>query len=100
MKISRLFFLFLLSLAFYGCQKTDVEYAFNNNFEPQKNNRIISEYCVSCHPHKDFDRDGHITGMSLQYNEKKYSDAKECTDCHEYRKDFWTGDEHRSTIRP
>ena len=100
MNFIRLYIVLLFVLALYGCQKANIENAFNNDYDPQINNRIISEYCISCHTHKDFDKDGHIMGMSLEYSEKKFSDAKECTVCHEYSKDFWTGDEHRTTIRP
>ena len=42
----------------------------------------------------------HFTEMTLRYSKKEFKNAKECSVCHKYSKDFWFEDEHRTTIRP
>ena len=92
--------LFVSCLFLLSCADKPVEDAFDKDFKPEKNNRIIYEYCIRCHVHKDLEAEYHITNQSLKYSDSKYSGATECSDCHDYSKDFWLGDEHRTTIYP
>ena len=58
--------LFLVS--FSGCSNIEVEKAFKGDFRPGKANKVIGEYCQSCHIHKDFDHTLHVSKVRSLYN--------------------------------
>ncbi len=93
-------FLFLAVSLFSGCATPQIDEAFDGDLSEEKSNRVISDYCVSCHVHGDFQADDHMSRIVFQYSNPKYAGAKTCRTCHSYSKSFWLETEHRGTIRP
>ena len=54
-KKSRIISIFLLVIL-SGCAHPDIERAFKGDLRPGKANKVIWEYCQSCHIHKDFEQ--------------------------------------------
>lgn len=75
-------FLAVLLLGFSGCAVPLVEKAFAGKLTPRKNNKIINEYCQSCHIHKDFDPGLHVFEVRKSYRRSVYKKATECRVCH------------------
>ncbi len=88
--------LFIISM---GCAKSLLDKAFKGKFSPYKNNRIINEYCQSCHVHKDFLPDEHIEKVTGLYNNELFNQTIECKTCHYLEKNLW-GDIIQKTIKP
>lgn len=88
--------LFILS----SCSTTQLEQAFQGKFAYTENNRIINDYCQSCHVHKNFLPDQHVFRMVNLYNELPYTKARECRVCHYLTGDPAENDEHRGTRWP
>ena len=85
------FFIAIITAALLisGCSKNNLKEAFKGSMEPLQGNKIISDYCQSCHTHKIFDRNEHVIGNSKLYGKNLYSRARECRICHFIEKDFW-----------
>ena len=66
-----------------------MEKAFSGNFEPEKNNKIITAYCTSCHSHKDFAPQPHLSRVSTIYEKKPYRGATQCRICHRIKLKGW-----------
>lgn len=72
----------LLAAASAGCSRSPVEKAVAGGFDAEKNNKIITAYCTSCHAHKDFKPEPHLAVAPTIYQEKPYQGATECRICH------------------
>ncbi len=83
-----------------GCYTLKVEEAFKGKFPSHENNKIIHDYCMSCHIHKDFVSSIHVEEMSLDYKRKVFRYATECRVCHFVEKRWYLSDYFRKTRRP
>ena len=90
--------LFLVS--FSGCTNKDVEKAFKGDLRPGKANKIIGEYCQSCHIHKDFDPPLHVSKVRNLYNRPVFKKARECRSCHYIEKNWMHNQHERKTRMP
>jgi len=91
---------FALGLIFSGCYTKKIEKAFDGDFTKEKNNRMINEYCQSCHIHKNFVPAPHIAKLSRKYKMKIFRRATECRTCHYLEKKFAENDFSRKTRTP
>lgn len=98
--ILRFFWPALLLLASWGCYTLDVERAFDGKFKNKENNRIINEYCQSCHIHRDFDPRDHVESMQKLYRRVIFRTTKECRVCHYIEKIMARNEFIRRTRRP
>lgn len=83
-----------------GCYTQNIEKAFEEDFAAADSNKMINEYCRSCHTHRDFNPAGHIEEKSLLYRRKVFRYATECRTCHYLEKKFSLNDFTRKTRRP
>ncbi|MFQ5560965.1 MAG: hypothetical protein ACE5FU_10335 [Nitrospinota bacterium] len=77
-----------------GCAKAPLQKAFDGTLPPHKSNKLISQYCQSCHNHKDFQPDEHVIALSENYKKNLYARAKECRVCHHLQVDIWKYEKH------
>ena len=91
-----LFFLAILG----GCSHVDVEKAFKGDLRPGKANKLIAEYCQSCHIHKDFDPPSHVSSVRSLYKRPVFRKARECRSCHYIEKDWMYNQHGRKTRMP
>ncbi len=80
--IAALFFLLFTS----ACVSEPLEKAFDGKLEPKESNAVISEYCVSCHLHSEFDAEAHVFEVKYKYENKRYAGKTECNICHTYKR--------------
>ena len=92
------FVLFLVIMA--GCSLKDVEKAFNGDLRPGKANKVIGEYCQSCHIHKDFDPVLHVSSVRSLYKRPIFRKARECRTCHYIEKQWMYNQHGRKTRMP
>ena len=90
---------FTLGLA-TGCIKSELPNAFEGAFDGKKNNKVISEYCASCHIHKEFSSEGHVQKIRLKYKRKLFRKARECRVCHYIEEEWSYNHIFRKTRRP
>ena len=90
----------MLGMTLSGCYTRRIEEAFNGDFTAEKNNRMINEYCQSCHIHKDFVPGPHVAEISPKYKMKIFRKATECRTCHYLEKKFAENDFSRKTRTP
>ena len=83
-----------------GCYTQKIEKAFDGDFAAVESNKIINDYCRSCHSHRDFNPAGHVEEKSIQYKRKVFRYATECRTCHYLEKQFSLNDFTRKTRRP
>ena len=83
-----------------GCYTQKIEEAFGEDFAAVDSNKMINNYCRSCHVHKDFDPRRHVEEKSLLYKRKVFRYATECRTCHYLEKKFSLNDFTRKTRRP
>ncbi len=83
-----------------GCYTQKIEKAFDGDFVAADSNKIINDYCRSCHIHRDFNPAGHVEEKSLLYKRKVFRYATECRTCHYLEKQFTLNDFTRKTRRP
>ena len=88
--------LFLLT----SCSNVEVEQAFKGEFRAGKSNKIIGEYCKSCHIHKDFDPPEHVSKVRSLYKRPVFRKARECRSCHYIEKDWMHNQHERKTRMP
>lgn len=86
-------------LGLASCKKDPLEQALSGKFLASENNRVISNYCRSCHVHRDFAAANHMAGVRPRYTVRKYREAEECRDCHDVKSGFF-GPAHRRTLHP
>lgn len=96
----RLIVVLILGLIFSGCYTRIIEEAFDGDFTAKKNNRMINEYCQSCHIHKDFEAESHIAQMNPKYKMRIFRRTAECRTCHYIEKKFAENDFSRKTRTP
>ena len=87
----------LLSLT--ACHPRPLDDALHGHLEADEGNRVITEYCRSCHIHRDFDPQRHVERAQSLYDRDPYTSAYECQVCHVAPKDTW-GARHRRTLWP
>ena len=90
--------LFFVSLS--GCSTIEVEKAFEGDLRPGQANRVIGEYCQSCHIHKDFDPPLHVSKVRSLYNRPVFKRARECRSCHYIEKNWMHNQHERKTRMP
>jgi hypothetical protein len=90
----------LLLVFFLGCTSLDIEKAFNGELSPGKANKVIGEYCQSCHIHKDFDPPLHVSKVRNRYSRPAFKRARECRSCHYIEKNWMHNQHERKTRMP
>ena len=71
-----------------GCSKWEVVRAFDGEFNSHKNNKVIGQYCTSCHIHKGFDSEQHVAEVSSGYKRRLFRTTTECRICHYLEKQW------------
>tara|TARA_Y100001934_G_scaffold230099_1_gene277474 strand:+ start:1012 stop:1428 length:417 start_codon:yes stop_codon:yes gene_type:complete len=93
--------LFLVLLAILsGCTNLEVEKAFKGELRPGKANKVIGEYCQTCHIHRDFDPSLHVSKVRSLYKRTIFRKARECRSCHYIEKDWMNNQHERKTRMP
>ena len=93
-------FLVLFLILGTGCSSLELAQAFNGEFNAKKNNKVISEYCTTCHIHKEFNSEQHTSEIRLKYKRRVFRYTEECRTCH-YLENDWARDHNfRKTRRP
>ncbi|MDH5543733.1 MAG: hypothetical protein OEY64_12325 [Nitrospinota bacterium] len=82
-----------------SCMSSPLEKAFKPGMVETESNRVINEYCISCHTHSKFDGESHVFDVKYRYNEKEFAGQTGCRVCHSYEK-TWLLDARRHTRRP
>ena len=104
--VRQLNFFYLLRLLLFflllclGCSTLDVEKAFDGEFSRAKNNKIINDYCLNCHVHKDFIAQDHIIKKRKSYRKNFYRKTSDCRTCHYVEKIWSRNDLKRKTRYP
>tara|TARA_B100001123_G_C14480007_1_gene697952 strand:+ start:28 stop:468 length:441 start_codon:yes stop_codon:yes gene_type:complete len=99
--IVRFFKLFLFFILFFcGCLNLEVEKAFNGEFSRTKNNKVINDYCLNCHVHRNFHAKKHILTKRKSYKKNFYRKASDCRTCHYVEKIWEWNDLRRKTRYP
>jgi nitrate/TMAO reductase-like tetraheme cytochrome c subunit len=93
----RVFSVFLLAML-VGCTHLEVEQAFKGELRPGKANKVIGEYCQSCHIHHDFDPPLHVSSVRGLYKKPVFRKARECRSCH-YIEKRWMYNQHKRKTR-
>jgi len=83
-----------------GCTPMELDKAFRGNLPPGKANKIIGNYCQSCHIHKDFDPLLHVTSVRKLYKRRVFRKSRECRSCHYIEKDWMHNQHERKTRMP
>ena len=83
-----------------GCYTQKIEKAFDEEFVAADSNKMINDYCRSCHIHRDFNPAGHVEEQSLLYKRKVFRYATECRTCHYLEKEWVHNNYQRKTRRP
>ena len=89
--------LFIATFLFFGagCSQLELVRAFHGEFNSQRNNKVIGDYCTSCHIHKAFDSGQHVAKMRPQYKRRLFRITTECRACH-YLDKLWV---HNAVLR-
>ena len=93
-------FLVLFLFLGAGCSKLELVRAFQGEFNSQRNNKVIGEYCTSCHIHKEFDSEQHVTEVRPEYRRRLFRTTTECRACHYLEKEWVHNGILRKTRRP
>ena len=93
-------FLVIFLIFGMGCADFELKRAFEGEFPSSENNKIIGEYCVSCHIHKEFDSGKHLVDARLDYKSRFFRTARECRACHYIEKEWFHNNVFRKTRRP
>ena len=88
----------LLLAIMTGCSNLEVEKAFKGDLRPGKANKVIGDYCRSCHIHKDFHPPSHVSQVRSLYKRTFFRKARECRFCHYIKKD-WIHNQHQRKTR-
>ena len=89
----------MFALILTACTTPQLEKAFTPDMDSGESTEVISEYCISCHVHKDFEAAPHVKKVQASYAKPEYSATTECRACHTYTK-TWLLDVRRSTHWP
>ena len=93
-------FLVLFLFLEAGCSKLELVRAFQGEFNSQRNNKVIGEYCTSCHIHKEFDSEQHVAEVRPEYRRRLFRTTTECRACHYLKKQWVHNSVLRKTRRP
>jgi uncharacterized membrane protein YraQ (UPF0718 family) len=97
------FFRIILAVLIFisaGCADRRIEDAFQGKFTSAENNKVINEYCKSCHIHKTFDPADHMSSIRSYYKSPYFKRTHECRACHYIEKNWVTNNYHRKTRNP
>lgn len=83
-----------------GCADKPLDNAFQGEFPTSKGNRIITEYCQSCHIHKDFESEPHVQDIRIEYRRTYFRGTQECRSCHFLENDWVHNNVNRNTRFP
>ena len=83
---------------FSGCSPMELDKAFRGDLPPGKANKIIGNYCQSCHIHKAFDPLRHVANVRSLYKRIVFRKARECRSCHYIEKN-WMHNQHKRRTR-
>lgn len=83
-----------------GCSQLELARAFQGEFNSERNNKVIGEYCTSCHIHKEFDSEQHVTEVRPKYRRRLFRITTECRTCHYLEKHWVYNRVLRKTRRP
>lgn len=83
-----------------GCSSWKVKKAFEGEYTSQENNRLIGDYCQTCHIHSTFSTGEHLDKVPQSYNRKVFRYATECRTCHYLETNLFTEETKRKTRRP
>ena len=83
-----------------GCSQLELARAFQGEFNSERNNKVIGEYCTSCHIHKEFDSEQHVTEVRPEYKRRLFRITTECRTCHYLEKQWVYNRVLRKTRRP
>ena len=83
-----------------GCSHIEVEKAFKGDLPPGKANKVIGNYCQSCHIHKNFDPLLHVTNVRSLYKRRVFRKSRECRSCHYIERDWMHNQHERKTRMP
>ena len=83
-----------------GCTSMEVEKAFRGDLPPGKANKVIGNYCQSCHIHKAFDPLLHVANVRSLYKRRVFRKSRECRSCHYIEKDWMFNQHERKTRMP
>ena len=81
-----------------GCTTMEVEKAFRGDLKPGKANKVIGNYCQSCHIHKGFDPLRHVANVRSLYKRRVFRKSRECRSCH-YLEKNWMHNQHKRKTR-
>ena len=81
-----------------GCAPMEVEKAFRGDLKPGKANKVIGNYCQSCHIHKGFDPLLHVASVRSLYKRRVFRKSRECRSCH-YLEKNWMHNQHKRKTR-
>ena len=81
-----------------GCTHMEVDKAFRGELPAGKANKVIGNYCQSCHIHKAFDPLRHVTNVRSLYKRRVFRKARECRTCHYIEKN-WMHNQHKRKTR-
>ena len=81
-----------------GCTHMEVEKAFKGDLRPGKANKVIGNYCQSCHIHKGFDPLLHVANVRSLYKRRVFRKSRECRSCH-YLEKNWMHNQHKRKTR-
>lgn len=83
-----------------GCADRAIENAFKGQYSAVKNNKVINDYCQSCHIHKDFDASDHVSEVRQYYRKTAFRRTKQCRRCHYIEKNWIHNNYDRKTRLP
>ena len=76
----------------------ELENAFKGDLRPGKANKVIGNYCQSCHIHKGFDPLRHVANVRSLYKRRVFRKSRECRSCH-YLEKNWMHNQHKRKTR-
>ncbi len=83
-----------------ACTSWKVKKAFEGEYTAEENNRLIGDYCQTCHIHSGFSAGTHLDAVPQEYNRKVFRYATECRVCHFLEINSFTEEIKRKTRRP
>ncbi len=83
-----------------GCTSWKVVKAFDGEYTSEENNRVIGDYCQTCHIHKGFSPGSHLDEVPQEYNRKVFRYATECRTCHILERNWFNEEITRKTRKP
>jgi len=85
---------------FSGCAPVELDKAFRGDLPPGKANKLIGNYCQSCHIHKNFDPLLHVASVRKLYKRRVFRKSRECRSCHYIEKNWMHNQHERKTRMP